>query len=67
MDAIRKVSEQCPHCEKAASGDPTVSKARIRPDTGEHVHDLRSGSRIGQTLCLNDPKWKAKNEKSKTS
>ncbi len=40
-----------------------ISKARIRLDTGELVHDLRSGSRIGQTLCLNDPKWKAKQEK----
>jgi len=58
------LSEQCPHCEKAAADVIGVSKARIRQDTGELVHDLRSGSRIGQTLCLNDPKWREKQDKN---
>ena len=58
------MAEQCPHCEKAAAGDKTISKARIRLDTGELVHDLRSGSRIGQTLCLNDTKWKEQHGQS---
>ena len=54
----------CPHCAKG-------NAPRLRPETGEWVHDfarvLDEAGRaraMGQTICCNDPKWKAKQAKN---
>lgn len=50
----------CPHC---AAG----KVARLRVETGEWVHDFAEHAsmdgkriRIGHSICLDDPKYKAK-------
>jgi hypothetical protein len=53
----------CPYC---AAGN----KPRIREETGELVHDFVTqisafSRRHSQTICHDDPKWKAKQEKLK--
>lgn len=47
---------KCPHCLKG-------NKPRQRSDTKELVHDFVVGRTFSQTICQDDPKWKAKKAK----
>lgn len=47
----------CLHCKLG-------NKPRLRIDTNELVHSFVSGHTFSQTICHDDPKWKARQAKN---
>lgn len=48
----------CPHCMNG-------NKPRFRRETGERVHDFPRQGSFSHTICHDDPKFKAEQEKQR--